>query len=195
MMIAKYTMLLGSTLCVALVASRAAADDLTPILDAISWGEPTPQLAQHFGSRALHVAPPIDFGDSYVDLALRDQTIGGYGFTVFFQMDRTTHGLKRVMLQRQRHGANPMVLRAVLDALQRDYGTPQEDCSVPASAHNGYQASGISAWVTHGVAVRAVARSTTLEAEGGCNADIACGLTGQLYVQITPLDKEAPPCR
>src|SRR5690242_5647314 len=64
--------------------------------DGIVWGEDSATLARRFAGRAVTLAPPIEFGDSYVDVALRNERLGGYPFVVYFQMDRATHGLKRV---------------------------------------------------------------------------------------------------
>jgi hypothetical protein len=161
----------------ALAAFPARASELAPIVDAVHWGEGSGEIARSFGARAVRLAHPIEFGDSYVDVALKDQTLGGYPFAVYFQMDIATHGLKRVMLERQRHGANPMVYRAVLAALVREYGPPSDRCHRP----------GERLWFDGGNAIRAVFSDTTLEAEGGCAPGGApCGLTGHLFVQIFP---------
>jgi hypothetical protein len=171
----------------ALAALPARAAELAPILDAVHWGEGSGEIAHSFGARAVRLAHPIEFGDSYVDVALRNQTLGGYPFAVYFQMDIATRGLKRVMLERQRHGANPMVYRAVLAALVQEYGPPSDRCHSPAARGNGYQAEGERIWFDGGNAIRAVFSDTTLEAEGGCAPRGApCGLTGHLFVQILP---------
>ena len=177
----------GFAATLALAALPARASELAPILDAVHWGEGSGEIARSFGARAIRLVRPIEFGDSYVDVALRDQTLGGYAFAVYFQMDTATHGLKRVMLERQRHGANPMVYRAVLAALIRDYGQPSRRCQSPAARGNGYQAEGERIWFDGGNAIRALFSDTTLEAEGGCAPGGApCGLTGHLFVQILP---------
>jgi hypothetical protein len=181
----------------ALATGNAAASALGPVLDGIEWGEPSDALARHFGSRALKLARPIEFGDAYVDVALRDQMLGGYPFTVYFQMDKETRRLKRIMFERQRHGANPMVFRAVLAALQGDYGPPNADCAHPATRRNGYQAAGERVWQAGGDAIYAVFNDGTLEAEEGCtlSVNVPCGVTGHLYVQIVPHRADAPLCR
>ena len=177
----------GLFAALALAALPARAAELAPILDAVHWGEGSAEIARSFGTRAVRLAHPIEFGDSYVDVALKDQMLGGYPFAVYFQMDVATHGLKRVMLERQRHGANPRVYRAVLAALIQEYGPPADRCRSPAARRNGYQAEGERVWYDGGNAIRAVFSDTTLEAEGGCTPGGApCGLTGHLFVQILP---------
>jgi hypothetical protein len=92
------------------------------------------------------------------------------------------------MLERQRHGANPRVFRAVVEALTADYGAASAACQWPAAPGNGYQASGERIWVPADVTIRAMFRDTTLEASQGCLdlAEAPCGLTGQLFVQVSP---------
>ena len=179
--------LAGYLVALAFAVQPARAAELAPILAAVHWGESSAEIARSFGARAVRLTHPIEFGDSYVDVALRDQTLGGYPFAVYFQMDNATRGLKRVMLERQRHGANPMVYRAVLAALVQEYGPPSDRCHSPATHRNGYQAEGERIWFDGGNAIRAVFSNTTLEAEGGCAPGGApCGLTGHLFVQILP---------
>jgi hypothetical protein len=182
---------------IAAVPARAGTAELAPLLDGVHWGQSAAELAQHFGARALKVAPPIEFGDSYVDVALRDQRLGGYGFVVYFQMGKDSHRLMRIMLERQRHGANPMVFRAVLAALQRDYGQAAASCHAPAERQSGFQETGEHRWHDGERTIRAVFSDTTLEAESGCTTltSGACGLTGHLYVQIFPRASEEPACR
>src|SRR5690349_10439331 len=75
---------LAAAIC-AVTASAAAAIDGPPAQepravpvwpetgsgwDGISWGDDSPTLARRFGGRAVTLAPPIEFGDSYVDVAL-----------------------------------------------------------------------------------------------------------------------------
>jgi hypothetical protein len=172
------------------VTTAVLAMELAPVTDGVGWGETSDALAEHFGKSALRLAPPIEFGDSYVDVALRGQVFAGYPFTVYFQMDPASRRLKRIMLERQRHGANPMVFRALVDAFTRDYGPPAESCSLPASAATGYQATVERVWRTGDGTVRVVFRDTTLEAAQGCVSvgNGACGLTGHLYTLILPGD-------
>jgi len=178
------------------VATPAAAAELSPLLDAVHWGEKSDELARRFGAGAVLLSPPIEFGDSYVDVALRDQRLGGYGFAVYFQMDKATRRLKRVMLERQRHGGNPVVWRAVTAALEHDYGKPAAACRTSAKRQSGYQAAGERVWQAGDLTIRAVFRDSTVEASEGCvrAGDAACGLTGHLYLHITPRAPGAAGC-
>jgi hypothetical protein len=171
-------------LLAAALPALAHAAVLSPVLDGVVWGEGSTALAQSFGARAIRLAHPIEFGDSYVDVALRGQKIGGYDFSVLFQMDKATQRLKRVMFERQRHGVNPMVFRAVRDALVADYGPAA--CARPDA----------TIWQQGGVTIRAVFHDTTLEAAEGCTGagNGPCGTTGQLYVQVVPATPGANPC-
>jgi hypothetical protein len=183
-------MMLGlAGLCIAAMPA-GAANGVEAILKATSWGERSSQLAQAFGERARTLARPIEFGDSYVDVVLRNQALGGYPFTVYFQMDPASRGLKRIQFERQRHGANPRVFRAVLAALRGELGPPTRSCSIPARSSGADQAEIDHFWISDSTVVRAVFRDTTLEASEGCLFDDestgACGLTGQLFVQISP---------
>jgi hypothetical protein len=159
-----------------LPATQARAAALAPVLAGIHWGEGSDDLARHFGSRAIRLARPIEFGDSYVDVALRNQMLGGFPFSVYFQMDKATHGLMRVMFERQRHGANPQVFRAVLETLSADYGPSARSCDTPAAPGNGYQPASERLWLDHNDIIRAVF------------------MIGHLYVQIGPLGKVADSC-
>ncbi|HUC67291.1 MAG TPA: hypothetical protein VMA53_17755 [Stellaceae bacterium] len=166
------TALLGSVL----PATQARAAALAPVLAGIRWGEGSDELARHFGSRAIRLARPIEFGDSYVDVALRNQGLGGFPFTVYFQMDKATHGLMRVMFERQRHGANPRVFRAVLQTLHADYGPSARSCDTPAAPANGYQPASERIWLDHDEIIRAVF------------------MIDHLYVQIGPSGRVADGC-
>ena len=73
----------------------------------------------------------LDFGDTYVDVLLPSQTIGGVSMVVFFQMDKASHGLKRIQLERPRHGVNPPAFRGLLAALQTEFGRPDRTCAIP----------------------------------------------------------------
>jgi hypothetical protein len=169
-------------------ALPARGTELAPVLEGIHWGETSDALAQHFGARALRLAPPIEFGDSYVDVALRAQSFAGYPFAVYFQMDRARRRLMRVMLEPQRRSANPVEFRALVAAFTRDYGPPAQSCALPATAKTGYQGTVERLWHAGGMTVRTVFRGTTLEAAEGCVSagSSACGLTARLYVHILP---------
>ena len=52
-------------------------------------------------------------------------------------MDKATHGLKRIQLERPRHGVNPPAIRAILAALQTDFGNPDQMCVIPVRHADG----------------------------------------------------------
>jgi hypothetical protein len=150
------------------------------------WGEPSRALVAHFGARATVLPRPLDFGDSYTDVVLRNLPVGGFPLIAYFQMDKTTGGLKRIQLERPRHGVTPPAFRAVLAALEAALGTPEALCGVPPVPASGYQAAAERVWSRHGVVIRAIFRDTTLEAFEGCLISGSCGLTAQLLVRISP---------
>src|SRR5215470_5953226 len=49
------------------------------------WGESSDALIRQFGADATRLHRAFDFGDSYVDVLLPNQTIGGVSMVVFFQ--------------------------------------------------------------------------------------------------------------
>jgi hypothetical protein len=146
---------------------------------------------------------PIDFGDSYAQIVLRRVMVGGVPLVAFFQMDKATRGLRRIQLERQRHGVTPPAFRAVLGALETAYGAPDAMCGIAPGAANGYQAAAERIWQRDGAVIRAIFRDTTIEAFEGClfsdlNGDFTtagpCGLTGQLLVRISPPDADVTRC-
>jgi hypothetical protein len=187
---------LGTSFGAVGLASAAAAPPTRP-WEGVRWGESAPELVRDLGPRAKVLSRPIEFGDSYVNVVVRNQMLGGFTFTVFFQMDKATRGLKRVMFERPSHGANPKVYRAVLQALEADYGPPTRACEMPAARRNGYQAASERIWLHHDLVIRATFRDTTIEASEGCLivAIMPCGLTGQLFIQISPPEPGADACR
>ena len=161
------------------------------------WGESSDGLLQQFGSAATRVPKALDFGDSYADVVLPSQVIGGVPMVVFFQMDKATHGLKRIQLERPRHGVNPPAFRAILAALQTDFGNPDQMCVIPVRPADGYQAAAEELWFRDGAVVSAIFRDTTLQAFEGCLFGLgtgSCGLTGQLLVRIGPPAGIGDPC-
>ena len=180
--------LVAGAFFLAVTAAGARAAALSPVIDPVRWQDDSAAIAGALGPRAIHLSPPIVFGDSYVDVAIRAQMLGGYRFVVYYQMDNTTRRLKRIMLERQRHGANAKAFSAVITALTDDYGPPAQGTGAATSPGNGYQAARGRVWYTDHIAIRAVFRDTTVEAGEGCisGASAECGLTGHLYVQITP---------
>jgi hypothetical protein len=153
---------------------------------------------RHFGARATLLPRPIDFGDSYTQIVLRDVRLGGVPLIVFFQMDKRTGRLKRIQLERQRHGVNPPAFRAVVGALEAAYGAPDATCVIPPAPAGGFQAATQLVWARSGDVIRAIFRDTTIEAFEGCLwGDVTmgpCGLTGQLLVRISPAGADRAGC-
>jgi hypothetical protein len=163
-----------------------------------AWGEPGNALLEHLGARAAVLPQPIDFGDSYVQIVVRAVPVGGVPLIAFFQMDKATGGLKRVQLERQRHGVNPPAFRGVVAGLEDAFGAPKAMCTVAPGPTSGYQAATKIAWSRDGNLISAIFRDTTIEAVEGClNRDLGtgpCGLTGQLLVRISPAGDEEDSC-
>jgi hypothetical protein len=160
---------------------------LPELLKQVHWGETLQSLLQQFDGAATQLPRSLDFGDSYADVVLHGETIGGAPVVTFFQMDKRTRGLKRIQLERPRRGVNPPALRAISAALQADYGRPDKICLTPVSPIGGYQAAAQEVWVRGTDAISAIYRDTTLQTFEGCLFGVAsgyCGLTGQLLVRI-----------
>jgi len=171
----------------ALVLSAGAAhgDGLDEVWAGTRWGESDAALLQHFGARATVLPQALDFGDSYTQLVLRQFALGGYGLIVYYQIDKSTHGLKRIQLERPRHAVNPPAFRGVLGALEAAYGAADRACGARPGPESGYQGAAEYVWSRSGLVIRAIFRDTTLEALGGCYSP-ACGLTGQLLLRVSP---------
>jgi hypothetical protein len=172
-----------------------AADGVPELLQQTHWGETSEQLLQQFGDAATRLPRGLDFGDSYSNVVLHGQ-VGGVPVIVFFQMDKATHGLKRIQLERPRHGVNPPAFRAIVAGLHNSYGRPDQTCWVPVRPIGGYQAAVQELWVRDRDMISAIYRDTTLEAFEGCYFGITsgkCGLTGQLLVRISPANGLAQP--
>lgn len=191
----------GSALIAAALALSAparpayAVEAIPALLQQTHWGESSEDLARQFGNAAVRLPRSLDFGDSYANLVLYDR-VGGVPVIVFFQMDKRTHGLKRIQLERPRHGVNPPVFRAIAAALHSAFGEPDQTCFVPVHPITGYQEAVQEVWVRGSDAISAIYRDTTLEAFEGCIFGITsgpCGLTGQLLVRLSPADGIAPP--
>jgi hypothetical protein len=166
-----------------------AADGIEELLRETHWGETSGELLRQFGEEAKRLPQALDFGDSYADLVLTRQTLGGVPMVVFFQMDKATHGLKRIQLERPRHAVNPPSFRAIAAALHADYGKPDQTCVIPVLPASGYQAAAEERWTRDGAVISAIFRDTTLQAFEGCLFGPAtgwCGLRGQLLVRIGP---------
>jgi len=106
--------LLALVLCALGVTARA--QDIAAAWQGAQWGESSRALLAHFGARATVLPRPLDFGDSYAEIVLRNVTLGGVPLIAYFQMDKRTGGLKRIQFERPRHGVNPPVFRAILGA-------------------------------------------------------------------------------
>jgi hypothetical protein len=159
----------------------------------VQWGESDAALAREFGKRATVLDRAIEYGDSETRVVLRDVALGGHGFAVYFQMDKAGRGLRRIHFERPRHGAVLGVFRDVVAALEVELGAPTRACEIPRQAPSGYQAQSVRLWVRDGGTVRAVFRDSTLSAGDGCLAEnrsgtSPCGLTGQIFVQISRED-------
>jgi hypothetical protein len=165
----------------------------------VSWGESTIAVARHLGAKARALPQPIDFGDSYAPLVMRGFPVGGVPLIVYYQMDKTTNGLKRIQLERPRHGVTSAAFRGVLRGLEAGYGLPDLMCGARPAPASGYQAAVERIWVRDGRVIRAIFRDTTLEALYGCVVPGSCGLTAQLLLRVSSprLDKAAcqPPAR
>src|SRR5262249_10146649 len=168
-----------------------AADGIEELLRETHWGESSGELLGQFGDKARRLPRALDFGDSYADIVLTRQTLGGVPMVVFFQMDKETHGLKRIQLERPRHAVNPPAFRAIAAALHANYGKPDQTCVIPVLPAGGYQAAAEERWAHGGAVISAIFRDTTLQAFEGCLFGPAtgwCGLHGQLLVRIGPPD-------
>ena len=182
-----------------LLAARLplAADGPEGLLRETHWGESSSELLHTFGGEATRLPRGLDFGDSYADIVLTRYALGGVPMVVFFQMDKATHGLKRIQLERPRHAVNPPSFRAITAALHANYGKPDQVCIIPVLPASGYQAAAEERWARDGTVISAIFRDTTLQAFEGCLFGPAtgwCGLRGQLIVRIGPPDGSAGPC-
>jgi hypothetical protein len=174
-----------------------AADDVEALLRETYWGESSGALLHQFGTAAERLPRPFDFGDSYADIVLKGDTFGGVPMAVFFQMDKATHGLKRVQLEPLGHRLNPPAFRAVAAALHAEYGRPDQTCVTPPVPAAGYQAAIEERWMQGDAVVSAIFRDTTLQAFEGCLYGPAtgwCGLHGQLLVRIASPERGAYGC-
>jgi hypothetical protein len=188
--------LIAAALTLAVLARPAyPAEDVPELLRQTYWGESSEELGHQFGDAAVRLPRSFDFGDSYANLVLNG-TVGGVPVLVFFQMDKVTHRLKRIQLERPRHGVNPPAFRAIAAALDSTYGSPDEICYLPVRPVGGYQQAVQEIWVRGADAINAIYRDTTLEAFEGCIFGITsgpCGLTGQILVRLSPADGIAAP--
>ncbi|MBS0560062.1 MAG: hypothetical protein JSR21_08415 [Proteobacteria bacterium] len=179
-------------------SAAASGTRLTEVWRAVGWGESAAAIRRHFGARAEVLPQAIDFGDSYAPIVLRDVKVGRVALIAFFQMDKATGGLKRIQLERQRHGVNPPAFRGVVAGLEDLFGPPDAMCVTGAVPSSGYQAATELSWSRGGDTIRAVFRDTTIQAYEGClGGDLSagpCGLTGQLIVRISPAGEDRMGC-
>src|SRR4051794_25990389 len=192
-----FLLTVATVACLVPARLSVAADEIAELLRETYWGEASGELLDQFGEKARRLPRALDFGDSYADIVLPRQTLGGVPMVVFFQMDKVTHGLKRIQLERPRHGVNPPAFRAIAAALHADYGKPDQTCVIPVLPASGYQAAAEERWARDGAVISAIFRDTTLQAFEGCLFGPAtgwCGLHGQLLVRIGPPDGSAAPC-
>ena len=181
----------------AITRSALAETGIAEIWRQTHWGKSSDALLRQFGPGANRSPRALDFGDSYADVVLPRELIGGVPMVVFFQMDKVSHGLKRIQLERPRHAVNPPAFRGVLAGLHTDFGSPDQMCAIPVLPASGYQAGAEALWLRDGVVVSAIFRDTTLQAFEGClfgPATGSCGLTGQLLVRIGPSAADGDPC-
>ncbi len=174
-----------------------ATGGVEALLHETRWGETSDALVHQFGAAATRLPQPLDFGDSYVDVVLRDDTLGGVPVVVFFQMDKATHGLKRIQLEPMGHQINPPAFRAIASALHREYGQPNQTCATPPIPSAGYQSAVEQRWRRDDATISVIFRDTTLQAFEGCVYGPAsgwCGLHGQILVRFSAASAAAGAC-
>jgi len=170
--------------------------------EGVQFGATTAELLQRFGARATRLNRPLDFGDADADVVLRRHELGGYPFIVFFQMDRASRMLKRIQIERPRHGAVLMVHNAAIAALVAQYGAPTQVC-IQSIPRPGGQAIDERIWRLGDVVVRAVFREQSLgllvpRKLGVDDWEVwepsPEGMPQQLFVRITPAGTEPERC-
>jgi hypothetical protein len=180
---------LWAALAMVLAWPASAAGDVAALGRGIHWGERADALLRQFGAAARRLPQPLDFGDSYADVVLEGQELGGVPVAVFLQMDKATHGLKRIQLEPLGHRTNPAAYRAIAAALNTEYGRPDQTCVTPPVPAAGFQAAVEERWRHDESQVSAIFRDTTVQAFEGCLYGPAsgwCGLHGQILVRIAP---------
>ncbi len=150
----------AAALAILVPVQPSAADPIAGLLRETHWGESSGELIRQFGDEARRLRRALDFGDSYADTVLTRQTLGGVPIVVFFQMDKATHGLKRIQLERPSHGVNPPSFRAITAALHADFGKPDQTCVIPMLPASGYQAAAEERWAHDGAVISAIFRDT-----------------------------------
>jgi hypothetical protein len=171
--------------------------------EGVRFGDTSDALVERFDARATRLDRPLDFGDSYVDVVLRRYPLGGYPFIVYFQMDKTDHRLRRIQIERPRHGAVAMVHRAAVAALSERYGTPTHMCAERIPRPGGH-AIDERVWRRADVTVRLVFRERGLGVWlprplgvydwEEWEPSLEGGLPQQLFVRIAPAGSERQAC-
>ncbi|TWT02099.1 hypothetical protein [Reyranella sp. CPCC 100927] len=170
--------------------------------EGVRFGVTSAELLQQFGARATMLDRRLDFGDAYVDVTVRRYVLGGFPFIVFFQMDKASGLLKRIQIERPRHGAVAMVHRAAVTALTAQYGAPTYAC-VQAAPRSGRQAIDERIWQRDGVVVRLVFREQDLGVLVPRRLGVDDwqvwepsleGMPQQLFVRIAPAAGEPVSC-
>ena len=176
-----------------MLSAPARADGIDDAWAGTRWGESPEALQRHFGARGFALPRPVDFGDSYAPLAVRGVSVGGLPLIAYYQIDKATHGLKRIQLEIPRHRVSPAAFRGIFLALDADYGAPDKDCGTLPGPTSAYQGAAEYVWQRDGAVIRAIFRDTTLEALNGCYSP-ACGLTAQLLIRISPPAEDKGVC-
>jgi hypothetical protein len=96
--------------------------------DRVEWGMTAREVAAAYGDRVKLLSPPIEFGDSLAPVVLLDTPFGGYGFRVYFQIDKASQRLAHVLLERRRQYADPEIFRTVIETLRRERGREDLVC-------------------------------------------------------------------
>jgi hypothetical protein len=178
------------------LAPSCARANSPPSWRGVYWCDGSAALLRHFGRHAVKLPRPIDFGDSYADVALPDAVIGKYRVIAFFQMGKRSRGLKRIQIEWPRGSVGPPAFRALFAALDAAYGPPDGICDTPPVFTNGFQAQVEALWRRRGDSIRAIFRDTTIEALEGCLGEMSppCGLVGQVLLRISPAGADTAHC-
>jgi hypothetical protein len=188
---------IGAATALLLTRPALAGKEVEALLDQTHWGATSDALVRQFGAEAMRLPRPLDFGDSYVDVVLQGDRLGGVPVAVFFRMDKATHGLKRIQLEPINHQINPPAFRAIASALHDKYGRPEQTCVTPPIPSVGYQAAVEERWRRNDAVISAIFRDTTLQAFEGCLYGPAsgwCGLHGQILVRFSSASAAAGAC-
>jgi len=67
----------GSLLATAGWHAACAKGEISALIAQVHWGETSQELLRHFGGAAVQLPRGFDFGDSYADVVLTKETLGG----------------------------------------------------------------------------------------------------------------------